>query len=840
MTFLFICAFAFSQQSLVFPETDYQESVQSPAKFLGYNIGDYYTQHHQVLAYFRYLNAAFPKETKLIPYGETYQKRALYTLVISNEQNINRLEDIKAKNREAANASGLAADAPIIVWLGYNVHGNETSSSEAAMLAAYHFLAAKNAEHTKTLSASVIIIDPMMNPDGRERYISFYKNSVGVKPNPDLNSIEHHESWLGGRVNHYGFDLNRDWTWASQVETQARLALYHQFKPHVFVDFHEMYINSAYFFFPAATPINPYLPKSTTKWATAFGNGNAAMMDRYKRLYYTAEEFDLYYPGYGDSYPSLNGSIGMTYEQAGHSLAGKSVYRNDGSELTLAERAYNHYRTSVSTVQTAIANKEGLLNDFANFFKTAKSQARSAGFRQYVIGTEGNYQELLSILAKHDISVSYAKKSQKIKLNNGKSYQLSAGQAVVPVEQAQYILLRNLMDDHLSLPDTAFYDLSSWSLPAASNVPVFRSSDKIDVTTEATFPPQTTALAPAYGYLFTPSTLAGYKLFHKLQDMSIRLRATSANITANGSTFPAGSVFISSFRNQHIEKLNEKLLATSNAAGVEITAIHSGLTAKGPSLGSDSHPALPTVSIALVTDENINAAQSGSLWYLFDQKIGDTVTRLTLDQLGSVSLSSYSTIILPDDRRGGSRIKRALSESAITALKEWTQAGGNLIGIEGGALALTKDVLKFTSIQQPKVDEKDNEPDERLLHLSYKDRKDFFDKRSFPGAFISTDIDLSHPLTIGLNSPFYVLKTNPSLLTLSESAHNIIRLNTKSIYGYVPEDFYKKANDTALFQVTRFGRGHMMLFNTDPTYRMFTYGSMQLLLNAVYLGNANF
>jgi hypothetical protein len=826
----------FSQSNaFVFPQNEYQTSIKSPQDFHGYAIGEFYTQHHNVMKYMAYLHKSFPENTQWINYGKSYQGRDLQLLVISSKNNMARIDDIKKENQGIAAGNGKNAEIPSIVWLGYNVHGNETSSSEAAMLAAYHFLAGNNAEHRKTLDNIVIIIDPMMNPDGRERFISFFKNRVGSMANPDMNAMEHSEPWPSGRVNHYMFDLNRDWTWASQVETQTRLKVYHEFKPHVFVDFHEMGVNSAYFFFPAAKPFNPYLPKSTQKWGDVFGNGNAKIMDEHKRLYYRAEWFDLFYPGYGDSYPSMNGSIGMTYEQAGHSRGGRAARRNDGSVLTLEERAFNHYRTSVSTVRTALENKTVMLNDFASFFKNAKARGAKENFRNYIVDMRGNYDEFLRILKHHDLDISYASKDQRIKLNNGKNYNLKAGQAIIPVEQAQYILLQNLMDKEVSIPDTAFYDLSSWSLPLAFNIDVYKTKEYIQSKNEAPAKPQFAALKEAYAYIFTPDNVASYRLFNALQDHGIKLRATNGEIKTAGKHYAAGSVLITAQRNRHIKNLAQILSTEANAAGIAINALETGRVEIGSDLGSDAQAALPQIKILLVAGENMSSNATGATWHLFDQVLKDQITMVSLKRLRSMKLSPYTTIILSS----GYGIKSALGESGIKNLKTWIREGGHLIGTGSGASFLTKESSKLTAISAPK-EKKKKEPSKERLFLKYKDRKDYFSKRSFPGAFLGTDVDESHPLMVGVSKPLFVLKTNRSLLKPSESAHNIIRFNTKKIYGFVPENFDKKAQETAVFQYMTSGRGAITMINADPSYRAFTYGLTQLFLNAVYLGNAGF
>ncbi|HSL81161.1 MAG TPA: M14 family zinc carboxypeptidase, partial [Thermoanaerobaculia bacterium] len=372
-------------RAVALPELD--PEVPSPADFLGYPLGTRFTHHHEILAYLERLAEASPR-VETWQYGETYEGRPLTLVAISAPENVSRLEALRTERLRLADPRGLsgeeidrlAAELPVVAWLAYGVHGNESSSAEAAMAAAYALAAASSgsAEWQELLAGTIVLIDPLVNPDGRERYVSFYEQARGRLPDPDPGAAEHWEPWPGGRQNHYLIDLNRDWSWASQRETRDRLAAYRAWEPQVYVDYHEMFTESTYFFPPAADPVNPLLDERTVAWLDVFGRANAEAFDRQGWPYYKAETFDLYYPGYGDSYPGFRGAVGMTYEMAGHGRAGLAFERRDGTVLTLADRIAQHFTTSLATVRTAAENRERLLATFARARADAASRSAPA------------------------------------------------------------------------------------------------------------------------------------------------------------------------------------------------------------------------------------------------------------------------------------------------------------------------------------------------------------------------------------------------------------------------------------------------------------------------------
>ncbi|MDQ3280756.1 MAG: zinc carboxypeptidase, partial [Acidobacteriota bacterium] len=468
-----------------------QTALPSPQEFLGYTIGARFTPHHRILDYFNELDRRSDLMT-MRQIGETYEHRPLVLATITSAKNHAQLDAIRRNAATLANGEGevdtAVRDMPAIVWLGFGIHGNESSSAEAAMMVAHTLL--NDPEARRMLDDVVVIIDPLENPDGRERYISWYTRTAGMTTNPNPQSFEHQEPWPGGRYNHYLIDMNRDWTWLSQKETQARVAAYREWHPQVFVDFHEMSFQSTYFFPPDAKPINANLPKDVEKWLETFGRANATEFSKRNWAFFVAESFDLFYPGYGDSWPSLHGAIGMTYEVAGGGRGGTAVKREDETILTLADRALRHYTTGMTTVRTAAENREALLR---YTHRAARTQI-DAGKNTYLIAPASpNFRNLIDLLTRQGVRVEMLSAPANIRATRidrevTEARSFPAGTAVISTRQPFGGLATTLLERTAQFSsgyveeqrkrteadeEDEFYDITAWSLPLAMNVEAF-------------------------------------------------------------------------------------------------------------------------------------------------------------------------------------------------------------------------------------------------------------------------------------------------------------------------------------------------------------------------------
>ncbi len=393
---------------LLAPALFAQQAIPTPSEFLGYPLGERFTPWTRIVDYFDEL----AKRSNLITvqrFGETYEHRPLILATITSAKNRASLEQIRQSVASladpdvtsAARAAEIAKSSPVVVWLAYGVHGNESSSAEASMQVASNLLRDPDAQ--KLLDDAVILIDPLQNPDGRERYIQWFTRTRGMEADPNPDAYEHQEPWPGGRFNHYLIDMNRDWAWSSQRETRDRIAMYRQWNPQVFVDLHEMFYNSTYFFPPDAKPINANLPKDVEKWLEVFGRANAAAFTQRGWPFFVGETFDLFYPGYGDSWPSLHGAIGMTYEVAGHGRAGSAILRDDTTVYTLADRVARHSTSSMATIRTAAANRENLLLYTYNAMKLNADSGKNTFF---LLPGSPNADDLLAMLQRQNLKIN--------------------------------------------------------------------------------------------------------------------------------------------------------------------------------------------------------------------------------------------------------------------------------------------------------------------------------------------------------------------------------------------------------------------------------------------------
>src|SRR5262245_20515482 len=420
--------------------------LKSPDEFLGYKIGTRYTPHWKIVSYFQHVATNTSVNVKLEQYGQTNEGRPLLLSFFSSAENISRLEQIRLNNLRLANlakdkAAPIEENAPAIVWLSYNVHGNETSSSEAAMLTAWALVDPSNSKTKEWLKNTVVIIDPCINPDGRDRYVDWFNSIVGRDMNPSLNAREHREPWPGGRTNHYNFDLNRDWAWQTQVESRQRIIQYNQWMPHVHVDFHEQGVDNPYYFAPAAQPYHEVITPWQRDFQVSIGRNHAKYFDANGWLYFTKEVFDLFYPSYGDTWPTYNGAIGMTYEQAGHSTAGAAVINGEGDTLRLYDRAIHHHTTGMSTIEISSMNAGRLVKEFRKLFNEAVSTGMGE-YKSYVIRYNPKNNEriasLLELLDKNGIQYGSGSGAGKgYNYANGKEEAFTIGNGDIVINTAQ-------------------------------------------------------------------------------------------------------------------------------------------------------------------------------------------------------------------------------------------------------------------------------------------------------------------------------------------------------------------------------------------------------------------
>ncbi len=811
------------------------EQLPAPPATLGYPLGARFTHWSEIVGYLEELAMASPR-VSLSEYGRTWEGRPLLLLAISSPANIERLEAIQSAQMRLA-AGGAPGDAdPVVAWLGFGVHGNEPSSAEAAMAAAY-LLAAAGGEWAERLERIVVLIDPLANPDGRERYVHFFESRRGRAPDPLVDAAEHWEPWPGGRQNHYLVDLNRDWAWATQIETRGRLAAYRRWEPQVHVDFHEMSAESTYFFPPSAQPINVEIGGHEEKWVRRFGEANAAAFDRYGWIYYSAERYDLHYPGYGDSYPSLRGAVGMTYEMAGHGRAGEALRLPHGGLLTLADRVARHLTTSLTTVETAARARGELLRDHA-----AGRRAAAAGpSRSYLWeAAQPEAAAAADLLALHGVEIRKLGAARDLParpLAGGprRARRFPADTWVVSSRQSLGELVRALMEPDSPMPEEflrrqrtlleqsrrlEFSDITAWSIPLAYNLEAWAVDGPIAATAAGPVRGGLTGEG-RLGYLAAPQGLAGFRLTAALMAAGLRFRVAVQPFSNGGRDYPAGTLFVPRVGNP--EHLDDRLARLADRLGVSLDRTATAFSSEGVSLGSDRVVPVRQPRVALVGGGGVSATSYGAIWHLLDRDLELPHHRLETRTLGRADLSGFDLLILP----AGFGYDDWIDRSTVDALGRWVEQGGLLVAVGGAIAWLRRHGLTDVEAWRPGADSaggRPGRPANRRLHT--------------PGAALATELGADHPLTAGLRAPPAELFVGREiLLATGDPGRDLLRAGVDPMLaGFAWPEAVRRLEGALLVGLQPRGKGAVVLFAQEPAFRLFWRAKLPLFLNTVMLG----
>lgn len=811
------------------------QKIQSPSEFLGYELGTQFTYQHRVAEYFKYV-AASSKNVKLVQYGTTNEGRPLMAMFIASDANIGRLEEIRKSNLSLAglgdNATATATlNAPVIVWLSYNVHGNEPSSIEAAMQTLFDMVDPANTRTKAWLANTVVVIDPCLNPDGHERYVNFYNSMKGAVPDPNPSAREHIEPWPGGRVNHYYFDLNRDWAWQTQKETQARVSLYNSWLPQVHVDFHEQGYNDPYYFAPAAEPFHKDITKWQKEFQTTIGKNNARYFDQNDWLYFTKEEFDLLYPSYGDTYPIYNGSIGMTYEQGGIG-AGLAITTRMGDILTLKDRIAHHHSNSLSTIETASANAAKAVEEFKKYFDNSRTNP-TGEYKAYVIKGDNDYkiQALANLLRKNGIQYKFGVKGTATGYSyfKGKTEQfdIDSRDITISAYQPKSVLLNVLLEPKTFVADSNTYDITAWSLPYAYGLRAYGLNEAIkqgapaQIVDVALTPPPAQITPHAYAYVAAWQSVNDVKFLSALLKKNIKVRYAEAPFEAAGKQFGAGTLIITRAGNNDA-KFDDNVRGAANEIGVEITPLTTGFVDKGVDLGSGSIHFIHPPKVMLISGEGVNSEAMGEIWHFFEQQIGYPVTLVNYKNLNRAKLGDFDEIIFPDGN---------YDDFPSDKLEGWIRDGGKLIVLQDAVAQLAGK--KGFDIKRKDADTLKDKPSVKL----YGDRVRDFIKTTVPGAIYKMTLDNTHPLGFGYPDYYYTLKLSEDVYSLlGDGGWNVGTVKKDGyVAGFVGAKSKNKIKDGLLLGVQAIGRGSVIYMVDDPLFRSFWENGKLMFGNAVFM-----
>jgi hypothetical protein len=814
------------------------QELKTPEQFLGYPPGEQFTFQHSVTAYFRHVADASPRAVYL-QYGETWEGRPLSVCIVSSPENLARLEQIRLSNLQR---TGLADGLPEveslpIVWLAYSVHGSEPAGAEASMKVLYTLVAEKYDGAGEWLKNMIIIIDPCQNPDGRDLFTSRYLRAQGWPPSSDPNAWEHNQGWPSSRLNHYLFDLNRDWSWHVQKETQARMKLYNRFMPHIHADFHEMGSGSTYFFPPGAEPWHEVITPWQKEFHSLTGKKAAGLFDASYRLYYTKDNFDLFCPSFGDTWPLFNGAMGYTLEQGGGAQAGLSLSRDDIDTLTLTQRVEGHFLASMAVLSAADENRERLLREFYSFFKTG---AEKPVFKYKTIIIKGtadaaSMKSLKQLFESNQIRYDNprvtGKKITAFDYRTGRQGSLTVekNDILVSLYQPQSRLMQVLFEPESMSTDSISYDLTAWALPYVYNIEAFASEERLPVAgaeekvAAAAEVPADTVLPYAYA-----AGMTGFnelKFMAQLYKAGLNVRFSLKPFTAGGTSFSRGSVIVARGDNKNNQQFDAKVRDAAAASGVIPVKLPGGMVTSGKDLGSDYSPVKNAPAVALVGGQGTSQA-FGEIWFFMERELEYPVTVIDGSTLKNAVLTDYDVIILP----GGT-----LTESK-DKIMAFISGGGRVIAIEN-AIELFKSE-KTTALakayEAKEAEEKKNVKytgsDTTLLN-KYEDQRRITATERSAGAIFRVRIDDTHPFALGMGKEWFMMKRNEGLPYLEKGANIGYITDNQPVAGFAGYKFRQKVKNTGVIVSENIGKGTVVYLSDDPYFRAYWKSGRVLLGN---------
>jgi hypothetical protein len=821
-----ISLISFAQPDYFYPAAkQINKNIPTPEEFLGYPIGTHHTRYDKIIEYFKVLDKASDRFV-VEEIGSTIGHRVQVVAKITSLANHGRLDEIRKKNLEGA------TDIPLVIQLGYNVHGNEPSSSEAAMITAYYLAASEDDETIRWLNELVILLDPVYNPDGRDRHTHWANMHKGSPFVADPVDREHNEAWPGGRTNHYWFDLNRDWFLGIHPESRNRMKFFHTWRPYVMTDHHEMGTNSSFYFDPGKyTSNNPVVPAYLydvvhPKFAEYFSQG----LNSVGSLYFTKEAYDKLYPGYGSSYVNFYGGIGILFEQAssrGHLQETTTI------PLTFAFTIRNQFKASLATVRASVGEKIMLRKLRKDFFSSALSQAKANPIKAYVFGESKDVTRtnaFINLLLMHQIDVYEAGQTITASgktFEKGKSY-------IVPTEQTNYVMVRSAFEKDITYRDSTFYDASTWSLVHAFNMPhaevkgSFTKGNLVKETPVRTLSPVTKS---NYAYLIDITDYNAHKAIYTLQtkDVIVRTGFKPFSSMVNGveKSFPHGSIVIP-VQQQRInaDELFEAIKSTSAMAGVEIYSVETGLNAKGVDLGSSSIRTVKEAKVLMPIGVGVSGYEAGEVWHLLDQRIGMPISKVDLLNFSRVNLNDYNVLVMVG---GNYPAEKPITEK----IKSWVQSGGTLITLKSAnewviKQGLVKEkLIPIDTIKNPK-------------RVDFELAGDTEGAKQIGGAIFQVDLDITNPIGFGYTDrKVSVYRNGRTFLQPSKTAYNTIAQYTPTplIGGYIHKTDIKRVANSAAVLYSPEGQGRVIMFADNPNFRGTWYGTNKMFLNALFFGS---
>ncbi len=835
-----------AQSDYFFPEdVQFDPDIPSPSDFLGYDIGSHHTRHDRIVAYFREL-ARHSDRITITEIGQTNELRPLIFGIVTAPENHDNLDELRRQHLQITDPEATienVTDQPIVVQLGYGVHGDETSSSEVAMLQAYHLVAGQGDEVNRYLQEGIFLIEPTLNPDGRDRHTQWANMHKGDPLVADPLDREHNERWPSGRTNHYWFDLNRDWFPLTQVESQARVDFYHEWRPNVVTDYHEMGTSSTYFFEPTEPEgsWDPVVPERVYTELTDYFTANwSEALDELGTLYFTKEVYDNSYPGYGSTYPNLQGGIGFVFEQAS---ARGHVQETETREVTFPYTIRNQLRTSLATVETAIEQKDVFLNHQRDFFTSALEEAEDYPENAYVFGHKrdtSRTQAFLDLLLQHEIEVYELSENYTAE---GTSFEPGSAY-VVPTQQPQHRLVRSVFEKVTEFADSTFYDTSAWSLALAYGLPHVGVDGSAPQGQRVTSVPDRggvgTVQQSGYAYLIDWSEYRAAEALYALQKHDVVAKTAfepfEASTTTGSQQYPRGSILIpvqpQTISADSLHRLVEK---AERASGINIQATSTGFTPDGVDLGSRNFEPIERPEALMLTGEGTSSYEAGQVWHLLDERVNMPITKVDRMDFDRVHLPDYNTLVLVSGQYD------FLEESRIEDIQRWIEAGGTLITIRRASeWAIDAGLVDDPALTEEEgEDEQDQENDTTVTRHDYAEADEIEGAQRVGGSIYEVDLDTTHPLGFGFHRrDLPVYRDHRIFLPPVSNPYSTVARYTEDplLSGYVSDENLEQVRKSASLLVDGVGEGRIVLFADNPNFRGVWYGTNKLFFNALFFG----
>ena len=820
--FLFISFYTTAQDtslSYYLPAEDYNSNIPTPKEIIGHEVGEWHITHDKLVTYMKAL-AASSNRISLENRGKTYEGRPLLLLTITSPENHTNIEEIRKKHIAATNDASLSIDHPIVVYQGFSIHGNEPSGSNAALAVAYYLAASKSQATEDLLKNTVILFDPSFNPDGLQRFAYWANTNRSKNINPDPNDREYSEIWPRGRTNHYQFDMNRDWLPVQLPESKARIATFHQWLPNILTDHHEMGSNSSFFFQPGIpSRTNPLTPQTNQDLTREIATYHAKALDKIGSMYYSEESFDDFYYGKGSTFPDINGSIGILFEQA--SSRGHAQETTNGI-LTFPFTIRNQVTAAFSTLEAAHKMRLKILKYQQDFYK----ESRNTGSKSAIVfGDEKDAAKtfhLAEVLKRHQIKIHEVKNDFT---QNGKKFKKGYSY-VVPMNQKNHRLVKAMFDVRTTFKDSLFYDVSAWTfnhafgVDYAENVSLSKAGNEI---TNLELKKGAVSFKSDYGYLMPWNEFYAPKALHAILQKGLRAKVSMKNFKNGANSYEYGTIFIP-VQNQKLETaaLYTFLNKVAKESYITIHGVTTGLN-EGIDLGSNNFRAITKPKVAMIVGDGVAGNDSGEIWHLFDQRFDMPITRLDTRNFNRIDIAKYTHIVIPSS---------GLEKSIITKLQTWVKNGGVLVGYKNTArwLASNKMInIKFKTATR-----------DSITSVSFENRSLQSGAQVIGGAIFEAKLDRSHPINFGYKENTLALFRNTTLFMQADknSYNNPIQYTqTPLLSGYISKENAKVIPNTVPFKVGRLGRGRVIVFTDNTNFRAFWFGTNKLLMNTIFFGD---